>query len=251
MAGQYLTLGDIKQAVTYRGDLEGITDRHPTINMNQEVNLSWRRLRQKLCNAGVMVAMTPTAILTLPTVESVSGGGYAEIPWPTDAVSIHGLDARVGGTWCAVPQGDFAQRRLGPYNSSRGDYQFADAGLAMWILRNLPTATATAGSIMLFPVPSGGQYVLWYLPQWVDITTDSLEFPGQEMWLQWVIWDVVATCLGRDVGVSPSEALARAQAARDILWAEIKPNAQRLASDGPIQPQSRYSSYRAGPRMIP
>jgi hypothetical protein len=252
MAGQYLSLLEIKAAVTFRGDLEGLTDRHPDLNIEQEINLSYRQLRVKLANNDVMMVLQPTAVLTLPIVETVAGGGYAEIDWPTDAVSIHGIDAKVNGCWNPIPQGFFTQRRMGGYD--QGDCRFGDPVYSMWIVRSLPTtsgSSAVAGKIMLFPVPQGGQYVIWYLPEWVDLVTDTNLFPGQESWIQWVIWDVVCKCLVRDIGPQASAQLQEAEKARALCWTDIKTNTQRIAGDGPIQPQSRYGSQRGRHRMVP
>lgn len=255
MAGQFISLGEVRNAAVYRADLEGISDRHPTVSLNTEANLSYRELRVKLANADVQTVLTPTAILALPVVEAVAGGGYAEIDWPTAAVSVHGLDVKVGGYWNTVPQGTFQQRRLGPVSNDRGDYTYAEEGLAVWIQRSLPTVSGsatTAGKIMLFPVPSGGSYVLWHLPEWIDITVDSDLFPGQESWLQWVIWDVACKCLIRDTGPQTSAQLQHCMAERERCWADIRTNSQRLAQDQPIQPMSRYGSGRGrGARMIP
>jgi len=255
MAGQYKTLGEVRNQAIFRGDLEGLLDRHPTLNANQEANDAYRRLRVKLANNDVQTVLAPTAILSLPTTEAIAGGGYAEIDWPTGAVSVHGLDVKVGGYWTTVPQGTFTQRRLGPVTSDRGDYQYADEGLAMWIQRSLPTVSGSnpvAGKIMLFPVPSGGSYVLWSLPEWVDITLDSDVFPGQESWLQWVIYELTCVLLVRDIGPNTTAQLQEMQVQRERVWADIKTNAQRLAQDGPIQPVSRYGSARGrGARLIP
>lgn len=255
MAGQYMTLGEARQSVIYRGDLEGMPDRHPNVTINGELNQSARVLRMKLANNDVQTVLTPTAITPLPTTEALPGAGYAEIDWPTAAVSVHGLDAKVGGYWCTVPQGAFTQRRLGPIVSERGDYTYADEGLAMWVPRSLPTGNAsspTAGKIMLFPVPSGGSYVLWYLTEWIDLVQDTELFPGQEAWVQWIIWDTVVKCLIRDIGPQTSAQLEKATMERDRVWSDLKTNTQRLAIDQPIQPMSRYGSMRGrGARMIP
>lgn len=251
MAGQFSTLGDIKQAAFYRADLEGFTDRHPTINVNQEVNASWRDLRLQLANSDVLDVLTSTAVLTLPTVEFIVGAGWAEIPWPSAAVSIHGVDVKVGGTWCSLPQGSLAQRRMGPFNNVRGDYQFADDGQAMWVPKALPLATATAGTIMLFPVPSGGQYLIWYLDAWVDVLVDTTEFPVLEGWANWLMWDVGVKLLIRDIGAANEAQLEHCKTERDRVWKSLRTNVQRIASDGPIEVQSRYGSRRGGYRMIP
>jgi hypothetical protein len=255
MAGQFLTVGEVRAAVIYRGDLEGIEDRHPTLRVINEINLSIRELRVKLANGGVNPVLTPTSILALPVVEAVSGGGYAEIDWPTAAVSVHGLDVKVGGYWCTVPQGNFMQRRLGPINSDRGDYSLAGEGMALWVVRSLPTATAgtaVAGKIMLFPVPSGGSYVLWYLTEWIDLVLDTDLIPLQESWVQWVLWDTVVKCLIRDVGPQTSAQLENAKQERDRTWSDIRTNISQLANDQPIQPMSRYGHrHGRGPRMIP
>jgi hypothetical protein len=254
MAGQFMSLLDVRTAAIYRADLEGITDRHPTLDLNREANLSYRELRVRLANAGVWTVLSSTAILALPVVEAVAGGGYAEIPWPTNAVSVHGLDAKVAGNWSRVAQGDFTQRRLGMIGSERGDYSFADQGQAMWVVRSLPTTTTStqvAGAIMLFPVPVSGQYVLWFLPEWVDISNDTDLFPGQEVWLQWVVWDLAVKALIRDVGPQVSAQLQLCQAERERVWSEIRGSVQVLANDGPIQPTARYGSFRGrGARLI-
>jgi|SRR5262245_16017673 len=255
MAGQYNTLGEVRSRAIYRADLEGLDDRHPTVDLNFEANLSWRALRVMLANSDLQVVLTPTAIANLPTTEAVAGGGYSEIDWPTDAVSVHGIDVKVGGYWCPLPQGHFSQRRLGPVRSERGDYSYADEGLAFWVQRTLPTtsgATAVAGKIALFPVPQSGQYVLWYLPEWVDITLDTDLFPGQESWIEWVICDLACKALTRDIGPQTSAQLEKLTAERERAWMRIRTNVQRLAKDGPIEPRSRYGNMLGGrPRMVP
>lgn len=255
MANQYETLGSIKAAAIYRADLEGISDRHPSLNLNYEVNASMRHLRTKMANNDVLAVLSQTALANLPTVAALSNQAYwAEVPWPVDAVSIHGLDVLISGEWDRIEKGVLEQRARHQRRSGRGELFHSESG-AMWSEKALPQSSAAAGTLMLFPVPSSGQYILWFLTQWVDILTDTAEFPGQEHWLQWVIWDVAVKCLIRDVGQADSAQLVRATAERDRVWADIKPNLQRLVSDGPIEVQSRYGSRRfygqGGARLIP
>jgi hypothetical protein len=245
MAGQYITLGEAKAAAIYRGDLEGILDRHPNFSLNFEVNASIRHLRQKMATNDVTAVLTPTALLSLPTAAALSGAAYwAEIAWPSDAVSVHGLDVLVNGEWDTIDYGVFEQRRRHQSRQGRGELFHSHAG-AMWCVRSLPQATATPGAVMVFPIPGGGQYVLWYLSQWVDILTDTAELPGQEAWLQWVIWDVAIKALIRDVGEGSSEQLNRAIQERDRVWSDIKPAIQRVTKAGPIEVESRYPSRRS------
>jgi hypothetical protein len=255
MANQYLTLGEIKQAAIYRADLEGISDRHPSLNLNFEANASMRALRTKMANNDVLSVMTTTALLNLPTTGALSNAAYwAEVPWPTDAVSIHGLDVLISGEWDRIEKGALEQRARHQRRTGRGELFRSDAG-AMWSEKALPQGSAAPGTLMLFPVPSTGQYLLWYLTQWVDIITDTAEFPGQEHWLQWVIWDVAVKCLIRDEGQAQPAQLVDAKQERDRVWGDIKPNLQRLVSDGPLEVQSRYGSRRfygqGGARLIP
>lgn len=254
MAGQFETLGSIKQAVIYRGDLEGITDRHPTLNLNQEVNASCRMFRTKAATNDVMAVMNTTALLPLPVTAALSGAGYwAELPWPADSVSVHGMDVLVGGTWDVVKHGTLGQRRPMPGTGNRGDYRYASDIEAMWCEKALPQGSASPGIIQLFPVPSGGQYILWYLTPWVDLTTDTADVPLQEAWAQWVIWDVAVKCLIRDVGQTPSAQLEKCESERAACWADIKPAVQRVVKAGPIEVQSRYRNrggYGNG-RVVP
>lgn len=256
MAGQFITLEEVKGAAIYRGDLEGLLDRHPTLNLTFEVNASIRVLRQKLATNDCMAVLTTTALLNLPTTPALSGSAYwAELPWPSDAVSIHGLDVLVNGEWDTIENGVLEQRRRHQSRAGRGELFHSHAG-AMWCVKSLPQSTPAAGSIMVFPIPGGGQYILWYLSPWVDVTTDTAELPGQEAWMQWVIWDVVVKALIRDVGEGGSEQLTRATQERDRIWSDIKPAVQRVVKAGPIEIESRYPSrrsYGAGTRgrLIP
>jgi hypothetical protein len=245
MAGQFITLGEAKAAAIYRCDLEGILDRHPTFSLTIEVNASMRVLRQKMATNDVQSVLTTTALLNLPTTAALSGAAYwAELPWPADAVSVHGLDVLINGEWDTIEPGVLMQRQRHQSRAGRGELFHSHAG-AMWCPKSLPQATATPGAIMVFPIPGGGQYVLWYLTQWVDIITDTQELPGQEAWLQWVIWDVGIKALIRDVGEGGSEQLNRAIQERDRLWADIKPAVQRVTKAGPIEVESRYPSRRS------
>ncbi|MET0414084.1 MAG: hypothetical protein ABW217_22430 [Polyangiaceae bacterium] len=255
MAGQYNSLAEVRNSALFRADLEGILDRHPTLNVNFETNMAYRRLRLKLANMDVTQVMTPTAILTLPTTEAVAGAGYSEIPWPQAFTSVHGLDVKVGGQWGRLPRGEFVQRRLTPYNDQRSDYRYADDAGAIWVPRTLPTAsgaTVSDGVIMLFPVPESGQYILWGLTQWSDITVDTDVFPAQEGWIDWVIYDLGATLLIRDIGPQTSAQLEHLVACRERVWNEIKPSTTKLTNDGPMNIPSRYGSARGrGYRMVP
>jgi hypothetical protein len=253
MAGQFLTLGEMKAAATYRGDLEGFTDRHPNFSLNFEANASMRMLRLKMANNDVVAVLNQTALLTLPTQAALSNAAYwAEIPWPANAVSVHGMDVLVSGQWDTIDKGVLEQRSAFKRRNRNGEL-FSSVSGAMWCEKGLPQSTNAAGTIMLFPVPTSGQYILWFLDAWVDINTDTAEFPGQEAWLQWVIWDLAVKMLIRDEGQTPESQLQECKQERDRVWADIRPNLQRLANDGPVEVQSRYGSRRGygDYRMIP
>lgn len=250
MAGQYLTLGEVRNAAIYRADLEGITDRHPTLVLNVEANLSYRALRVKLANNDVQMVLTPTAITALPSTEAFPGCGYAELDWPTAAVSVHGIDAKIGGEWDRLTEGTFSQRQPRGIGVSYGECYWPQ-----WCVRSLPTTAAavvTAGKIMLTPVPAPGSfYTLWFLTEWVDITLDTDLFPGQESWLQWVIWDLACKALIRDIGPQTSAQLQHCMTERDRCWADIRTNTTRLKQTEPIEMQSRYGRSSSRARMIP
>lgn len=252
MAGQMMTMDEVRVAARYRGDLEGLEDRHSDLDLNREANLSVRQLRMKLANEDVLDVLTPTSILSLPSSPAVTGGSWAEIDWPTDAILVRGLDVRVDGSWLTIPQGEFAQRLQGPI---QGQNSFSvGSTLSMWVPRSLPqpsTTTRVAGKIMLFPVPNGGSYILWYLREWTDLTIGTHLFPGQESWVDWVIWDVVVKSLKRDVGPQGNKQLDEAMAERDRCWMTIQSTAKRLATDGPVEVTNRYSGLTGRyPRMV-
>jgi hypothetical protein len=248
---QVISLTEMRARVRYRFDLESLTARHPDADVDAEINRSWRKMRMRLANVGVLAVLDGTNAAALPTSAAASGETYAEIDWPTDAVSVHGLDVRLSDYWYPLEQVDFTSRRRFAFQSEIGSGWGRDITTAAWCVRSLPTTATTsavAGKIMIMPVPTSGQYRLWYLPEWVDITTGSHVFPGQEGWHEWTIFDAGITALRRDNDAAGTLADARAEQA--TIWNDILRGVPRLADDGPIEPMPRRGSYH-GPRMAP
>lgn len=252
--GSNITLGEFKARVRYRCDAEGILDRHPELDLDFETNCSMRMLRQKLANCDINMESTPSTEANLPTTEAISGCGYAEVDWPVDATRILGLDVKVGSEWWPIDNKDFSQRRQYIHNAELS-WNYPDA--CAYIVRSLPkitepagTSTRAVGKIMIIPVPTTGRYVLWYLPEWTTLDEDADLVPGQEMWVEWAIWDVCVKLLIRDNDPDNQKQLDDCKEERDRIWTEIKQNTMRLVDDGPTEPSNRYGRNNHGPRVI-
>lgn len=248
--GSNITLGEFKARVRYRCDAEGILDRHPELDLDFETNASLRMLRQKLANNDVNMESTPTTEAALPTTEAISGCGYAEVDWPVEATRILGLDVKIGSEWWPIDPKDFAQRRQYIHNAELS-WNYPDT--CAYIPRKMPTqtnSTRNVGKIMIIPVPTTGRYVLWYLPEWTVLDNDNDLCPGQEMWIEWAIWDVCVKLLVRDNDPDTQTQLNNCKEERDRVWLEIKNNAMRVVDDAASEPINRYGRNNHGPRVV-
>ncbi len=120
---------------------------------------------------------------------------YAEVDFPTDAIAIYGVRVNVNGSrW-------YPLKRI-PFGAIH-DYQFLptfsgfapNRGPIAYTTRILPDgvgSTETVGKIMILPIPTSGNYAVWYLQGWADRTADTDTFPGMADFHEWAILN---TCI--------------------------------------------------------
>lgn len=202
MSYQFRRLQDLEEDIRYRFSTAGVRNRHPPDRIRALINASWQRLRAIVSLADDGTFLQASDVLSLPTSAAVSGEVYAEIDWPLDAARIYGLRAQATSSsrWYPLKKIPWAAFH---------DYQF-DALLEGWrrqpgarayCSRTIPSGVETVetvGKIMIVPVPTGGNYRLWYMQAWQPQIEDDDTFPGHEDWFEFVIYDVLIKMLGPD-----------------------------------------------------
>jgi hypothetical protein len=190
-----------KQASIDTDDTGGTFARHPTAWVNIVLNDAFRSYRSFITQHHYQLYKLATTAAALPTTPSVTGELFAEIPWPSTAVDVLGIDvltqAELG--WRKLEPVEWEERRMFDPAPFLAEGVYAPYAFSTVSEGTVSGSTFTAGSIALFPLPRGGTYKTWYLPEWVDITTDGhlFLFPDEDG-AQWVLWEATRRIAARD-----------------------------------------------------
>src|ERR1044071_2893086 len=103
-----------KQAGIDTDDVGGTVPRHPTAWVNQVINDSFRSLRSFVVSKRYTLYKVATTAASLPTTPPVTGETYAEIPWPSTATDILGVDVLISGDNGWAPARDRRNVRRDP-----------------------------------------------------------------------------------------------------------------------------------------
>lgn len=201
------TLDEMTRAVEYgagiRGQIgAGATFRHPTTDINAEINSSYGEFRELLVEREFDFFLVESAQANLPSGRADTNENYSVVPWPLEAQLIRRVDVFKNNEWSSLEELDWAQLRLpisacgtvGGSNSSVRPLYFAPKSFA-----TVSVATPAAGEIAIAPFATGGKYKLSYLPQWIEISvgTSKFIFPT-ETGFRWTIWNAIMKILIRD-----------------------------------------------------
>ncbi len=224
--------------VRYLGDTEGLTSRHPDADIGRRINAAIRALRSFVTSKGAPYFLTSTSPATLESTQ-VSGEAYSEVPWPTDAVSILGVDVESASglaDWRPLEPIGWVQRRNAVYSGGPPRY---------FAVRTLPEGNETsidAGTIDIFPAASSGRYKIWYLEDFTDLDEGDDVFAGLPEWHDWVVWTVVEDLAARDDDQRETYQIARAKKAE--AEARILHSIGRITAAGPLRPRRRLRRGR-------
>jgi hypothetical protein len=215
------------------GDAQSLVDRHTAADMLSRVNVSIRSLRGFLTANGLPYFMTSTSAATLASTQ-VSGETYSSVPFPPTATQILGVDVESSagvGDWKALRPITWAQRR-----NTRGlaGYTSVPEEFAIISLPFGTGASVTAGAIALFPAASTGQYKIWFLPDFIDLTDNDV-FLGLPDWHEWVVQDVVEILSERDDDAQNTYAIANRRKLE--CEARILDAVPRVTAAGPLRPR--------------
>jgi hypothetical protein len=195
-------MSDVLEDIRYRFGAGGLKNRHPPTRILQLFNVSLQEVQKRVSLADDGSFMDATAVTALPTTAAVTGEVYAEIAWPVNAMRVYGVRVQRTSTsewyplkkipWAALH--DFQHSRLlGGYLSQPGPIAYAS--------RRIPRgvgAVETAGAIMILPVPTGGNYRLWYQQNYTPQVAESDLTDSHSGWIEWAIYDTLIKMLGPD-----------------------------------------------------
>lgn len=226
-----VTLAQLRADVRYRADIENMTARHPDATVNRHINESWQHLREKVSDVGYHTYLKAAAgTLTAGPVAPFS---FSTITLPIDCSHVYGIDITVAATDIRSLQPLSWNERNSfrdPYGSNTG----IPFGFHVYNIGTESAASVTAGTAALLPAASQGfPYVVWYLPAWNDVTSDSNVFDGVAGWEEWVVWDAVTKVSAKDNDMQQCYAIAVAE--RDRVWADVQRSAANIQRAGPMK----------------
>lgn len=195
------TLLQLRSRALYLADIQtatGNANRHPTTDLNTEINASYRKYLILVKTKGFDLNLVETAQAPLPTTRADTNEAYSSVPWPNGSSYIKRVDVLVGGEWSELSRRDWGQLRS-EFRSSSGTYPRP----LVWAPKSegsVSGATFTAGSMALAPFcPTAGKYKITYQPEWVDVSSDTDIFLfTDEHGVEEVLWDVVVKIATRD-----------------------------------------------------
>lgn len=198
------TLAQFKTRVAPLADIvgkigSGSGERYQTSIVDAIADETYMRLRGEVTRRGFREFRERTTRAALPTtpVSADSSEQYATVAYPTGAIALLGLDVLQNGRWRRLKKLDgWSERRdhqdVEP-NDSRRPY-------AWDVLSHGSVATTvfTPGAVAIFPVPTAGDYVFWYLPDWTRIAgNDTYLFLYREQcWYDYHVAEAVKEICG-------------------------------------------------------
>lgn len=200
------SIADFEAQFRYLADVQGLATsagRHPSTNLRQLMNDSYRSLRDLVLSYGYTQFLVRGTTTALPTSPVETNERYAVISVGAAVNQVKMLDIRIApDDWRFLPEVTILQLRELTRLRFRGvaDTPRRPRGWCLLNSGTVATTVFTAGTIAIAPVPTGGDYALWTMPEWTDITTDGHLFAfANEDWRQWMMFDVMAkVCGARD-----------------------------------------------------
>lgn len=220
------TLAQFKTRVSALADImgqvgSGNTFRHQTVTIDEIADETYKRLRGLTFRKGFREFRTRGTTAALSTATTPTGEQYATIPYPTGAIAVNGLDVLQNGRWRKVKHLDGWGERRDHQDSYPAD---VERPYAWDVLSHGSVATSvfTPGTIAIFPVPTVGDYALWYLADWTNIAgNDTYLFLYREQcWYDYHVAEAVREICGlRDNDAQRGRYAAATEMSRDAVLA--------------------------------
>jgi hypothetical protein len=222
----------------YTADIQGLgtsVGRHPSADLLQIFNASYRELRTLVTGYDYTQFVTRGSTTSLPTSAVEVGEQYATITLAAGVEMIKKVDIKIGSEdWTELDECTLLQLRDNTY--SRGSprrprvWCWIDSGSAA-------AAVFTPGKIAVAPVPTSGSYALWTMSTFTDLalTTDIYAYHN-ESWRQWHLYHAMAkVCGARDKDTARK---------LDFVLTQLNPEVE----GSPAEQIKRFAPTKAGPK---
>lgn len=244
------TLQNALDDVTYFADIRGQVGvganfRHPQADVLNVINDCYRATRIWVTANGFRQYLTLGAVAALPSAPAQVGETFSEVDFPLTALSLHGVDVLYVGTWYALQELEWEDRRL--YQAQSGNTVQVPQFYCLRTFGSVSGAAAVAGKIALFPLQSGGSYKITTLDEWPTTATltDPLIFQEQD-WYDLTVFEAVV----RISAVRDGDQKKRAEYAASRV-AQAKANIGKYVphvTETGAMPARRSPNYRSGHR---
>jgi len=229
VAARTRTLAQLRGDVQYKGDFTSASLRHPDASVNRLINESWQKLRSIVSDNGHQLYLK--SLSGNLTAGVTSPYAFGTLALPSDLVQLYAIDVTVTLTDIrALDAISFSERN--EWRSVYGALTGVPTCFHVFNMGTEVTTTVTAGTVALMPAPDQAYaYSLWYLPSWVDISSDTSVFDGVAGWEDYVVWDVVVSIAARDNDMGQTAQIAMAE--RSVALERILKGANSVQRAGP------------------
>lgn len=197
------TLAQWKTRVSNLADINGqvaagSTYRHATTIVDEIADETYKRLRSLVSRRGFREYLSQTSKTALPTTAASTGEQFATIAFPSGATHIKGIDVLQNNRWRRLKQLDGWCERRDHQDTSEAFLNERPYAWDVLSHGSVATTVQTAGTIAIFPVPTDGDYTLWYLPDWTPIAgNDTYLFLYREQcWYDYHVFQGVIEIAG-------------------------------------------------------
>ncbi len=228
--------GKIRDRADVGPDTTSSSARWPNAKINTIINESWQDLRRKLISTDGAKSLYCKLATGTTASGFTAGKAWTDLTLPADLAHLVGLEIFLPtNRWRALSAIAFDQRTqfFNQFGIQPGSPRY-------FFVYNIGVESAgsvTAGTLGLLPSTNAAYtYNLWYVPSWVDRTSDTDVFDGVEGWDTWLVWDVVEKIAASDGGAEGGMGAVAMQAAqaREKVEADIMFAANAVQRVGPI-----------------
>lgn len=192
-------IGELRYLVDKQG-LSSAAGRHPDADLIIIINDSYRSLRNLVMSYNYTQFLARGTTTALPTSPVETNERYATITTAVGVNQIKMFDIRIApDDWRFLPEVSVLQLRELTRVRWRGvaETPRRPRGWCWLSAGTVSGSTFTGGTIAIAPVPTGGDYALWTMPEWTSITnsTDVFLYHNED-WRQWHLNDVASKICG-------------------------------------------------------
>lgn len=206
-------------------------------------------MREKavLYGNGMQYLKTATGTLTPGVVDSTSSFGVLALP--ADCVHVAGLDVKFSTTDIRALEAVSWQDRNQFDDIFGNNAPGRPVGFCVFNIGVEQASSTVAGSLAIFPAPdSAYAYKMYYLPAWIEVTTDTFAFDAINGHQNWAVATAALAMLTGDNDSSAAVASLQTMKAEAEALLTKRANTQARVGPGrrrPVREQSNRNRARS------